>query len=327
MAETACHLRVEDIARLGKGCKSVCVEYCRPSITIVARLVARGEDMVVESGAVAGDDFGNHAHLLHGLCLEGIDIEVVGRGQLVVVHIEDRRGEQFGGNESLVEGGGTIDFRNEAVGHDLARLVVESVGLHDLGAVAVVLHELGGQFDEVSRRVGACEGFVGCLREESVERVSELVEEGLHIVHAEQRGVALSRFVEVTDIDDYRAMVNPVGIHILMADIVHPCAGAFACAGKIVGVEDTDERAVGIGYLENLHLGVIDGHAFELLELQAIERGGELEHTAAHIAQLEIGFEFFLVEVVLLFAEFLGVVPPVPRLQFLAREVFVHECL
>jgi hypothetical protein len=47
--------------------------------------------MVVEGGAIAGDDLWDHVHFLHGLSLECVHIKCLGGGHLVIVHVEDRR--------------------------------------------------------------------------------------------------------------------------------------------------------------------------------------------------------------------------------------------
>ena len=122
-------------------------------------------------------------------------------------------------------------------------------------------------------------------------------------------------------------MIDALGIDILREDIVHPRPRTFAGTREVIGVEDTDELALGIGDLEHLDLGVIHGHICERLELQAIELRSHTERTAAHVAQLEVRLDLFLVEGILGFAEFLGVEPPVPGLEFLAREIGVEEFL
>ena len=53
----------------------------------------------------------------------------------------------------------------------------------------------------------------------------------------------------------------------------------------------------------------------------------QVKSTLTNIAQFEVGLEFLLVEVVFLCAQFLSIVPPIPGLQFLARQVLVQQFL
>ena len=69
--------------------ESIGIEHCRPRVRIVASLVARGEDMVVEGRAVAGDNLRNHAHLSHRSSLKSVYVNRIHRGEHMVVHIED----------------------------------------------------------------------------------------------------------------------------------------------------------------------------------------------------------------------------------------------
>ena len=76
--------------------------------------------------------------------------------------------------------------------HRLAGLVVLSEGVEELLLAEEVLVELRGQFHEVARHIGAGEGAVLAAGEHAVERVSELMEEGLYLVVGEERGLVLS---------------------------------------------------------------------------------------------------------------------------------------
>ena len=122
-------------------------------------------------------------------------------------------------------------------------------------------------------------------------------------------------------------MIHALGIHVLRHDIVHPSTRTFAGTGEIVGVEDTDQFAVCTGHLEYFYLGVIYWHILQRLELQAIQFGSHAERAFAHIAQFEVRLDLFLVQCIFGFAQFLGIVPPIPWLQFLARQVSVQHFL
>ena len=63
--ELLSHLRVEDVACLLEGRKRICIQHGCPCVAVVASSITRGEDVVVEGRAIAGDDLWNHVHLLH----------------------------------------------------------------------------------------------------------------------------------------------------------------------------------------------------------------------------------------------------------------------
>ena len=153
------------------------------------------------------------------------------------------------------------------------------------------------------------------------------MEEGLHIVHREQRGVAGSRFIEVTYVDDHRTMIHAFGVDILRQDIIHPCARTFACTREIVGVEDAYQRTVGFGYFEDFYLFVINRHVLQFLELYAIQFSCYTERTLAYVVQLEVWLDLLFIQCIFGFAQFLGIEPPVPGLEFLTRVVLFQQLL
>ena len=116
-------------------------------------------------------------------------------------------------------------------------------------------------------------------------------------------------------------MIHAFRIDILRQDLVHPRARAFACTREIIGIEDAHETAIGFGYFEDLHLFVIHRHILQFLELHTVQLSGYTKRTFAYVIQLKIGFDLFLIQRILGFTQFLGVEPPVPRLQFLSRVV------
>ena len=142
VTETCCCLGVEEVACFLERCKRIGIKYRRPCVAVITSLVAGGEDVVVERRTIANDDFVNHSHLLEALLLESVDIKTFRCGQFMEIHIEDRSREEFGRHEALVELTGSIDLGDEFVGDHLTCLIVESVGLENLGLVSVVLHEL-----------------------------------------------------------------------------------------------------------------------------------------------------------------------------------------
>ena len=59
------HLWVEDVASLLERCKRICIQYGCPCVAIVASRITCGEDVVVESRAIASDNLWDHLHILH----------------------------------------------------------------------------------------------------------------------------------------------------------------------------------------------------------------------------------------------------------------------
>ena len=241
------------------------------------------------------------------------------------IHIQNRCREQFGGHKTLVELACIVDLLDQAVGNHFSGLIVTRVGTDDLRLVAIVLHKLAGQFDEVARRVGTAKTLVVRLAEQAVKGVTKLMEECLDIVHREERRVACGGFVEVTHIDDDGTMVHAFCVDILRGNVVHPSTRTFTGTREIVGIEESYQRTVGFGHLKHLYLRVIHRHVVHFLKIDTIQCMRQIKGAFAYIVQFEIGLQLLFVEVIFLCTQFLGIVPPVPRLKFLARQVFVHH--
>ncbi len=135
-----------------------------------------------------------------GVAVAGLDLrdqsERRGHALLVLVHVErrvvvlvvqaqvgERRGQQLGGSEALVEILAVAQLLHQLVGNHLAREVVRGVLTQHLGFESPVLHDLRGQLHEVALHVG--QTAVAHLVEHEVERMAELVEEGLRLVERE----------------------------------------------------------------------------------------------------------------------------------------------
>ena len=147
-----------------------------------------------------------------------------------------------------------------------------------------------------------------------MEGVAELVEEGLALVEGEQRGFVSGGFGEVADHLDDGDDVVAVAVHFLSAEFSHPSTAAFAGTGVEVHIEYADdlvtvEDFVGVG------LFVVGGEGVVLTEGDAVEFTGSGEGSFADVVEGEVGTHDIVVEVIFLFAEFLAVVAPVPRLQ------------
>ncbi len=89
---------------------------------------------------------------------------------------------------------------------------MQRVALEDRGHRQPVLKELRGQLDEIARDRRPGERGVGDVRQEPVQRVAELVEQGARVVHRQERRLAPGGLGEVADVVDHGrlAAVDPV---------------------------------------------------------------------------------------------------------------------
>ena len=165
------------------------------------------------------------------------------------------------------------------------------------------------------------------LAQQSVQGVSELVEGGLDLVDAHILG-------EVAYVHDDGADLNSVRVIVLFAYIVHPRAASLALAGEVVCGEDTDQRTVVVGKLIGGNaVGVVAGHSLEHLGVHSVENLGSREDSFDYVLCLEVRAGLSLVEVILCLADLLGIVPPVPLLDFGALgklaclDILIHNSL
>ena len=205
-------------------------------------------------------------------------------------------------------------FFDQCVGNDFAGLVVFGIEGEHFGFECPIFVYLAHHFDKIARHVGAGYARIVALRQQAVQGVSEFVEQSFDFVEREQRRCVGGGFGEVAHVDDNRAYHLAVDVA-LAAEIVHPCAAAFAGAWVVVSVEQTDERSVGIGYFECLDVGVIHRHRVQFFKFQSVEFVCERKYAGAHIFHLEVGFDFAFVERIFFLTQFFGVVVPIPRFE------------
>ena len=234
------------------------------------------------------------------------------RGGEVKVEIDQRRGGVFDRGEALVEGARGEHLLQHRFRHGLAGLGMDGEPAQHLGLLEPVLVELRGQLYEIGGDAGAGEQRIGDVRQQAVEGMAELMEEGAGVVEGEQRRLALRRLGEVHDIDDDRpdiAAIEPL----LVAEAAHPGAAALRRAGEVVAHEQADEAAIPARNRPDPDIGVIERDVVDPGEAQPEEAGGGVEGGLDHLVELEIGLELGLVEIEAALAELLGVVAPVGR--------------
>ena len=160
-----------------------------------------------------------------------------------------------------------------------------------------------------------------------MQRMSELVEYGLHLVHVEI-------LFQITYVHDDRTYHIALSIDFLVADIVHPSTTSLALARQVVSSEDTQQLTLVVCHFIGCHLiFIISRHTIQFLHVHSIERLGSNKDSVYHILQLEVRLDEVFVEVIFQFAHLLGIVPPIPRFnlatcwQFACCDVLVHHFL
>ena len=249
------------------------------------------------------------------------------------LHVEDGSGAKLGSHEALIELRCGLDLVHQFLGDNLAGLVMDGVLGEKLGLESPVLVELREGLDEVAGHGSTAHGRIMALGQEAVKGMAELVKSGLHLVHGQESRTVLVRRGEIADIDYDRTYFLAVGIVVLVAEIVHPCAAALGRAREIVAEEDTEQGAVGIGELPGLSCVVVELHPLQTLEVHPVQGMSRLEDTLLHVLHLEVRLGQVLVKVVLGLAYLLGIIPPVPWLDLgpyrekSGLDVLVHDLL
>ena len=274
-------------------------------------------------GAVTHDDLMRHLQLGQLLTLElvRIDIHVAGQVQL---HVDQRRGQVFGRAEALAELAGRLDLVDQGLRDRLAGLIVQGELVQHLLGRQPVLVQLAGELDIVARHGRARHRRIGGVGVQAVQGVAELVEQGGGVVPRDQQGLAGLALDEVGVVRDDRGdlALEPL----LRAVGVHPRARALARAG--IGVEVPQAHVLaGLGHLIDGDVLVIDGDAFQLLVLEAVELARGPEHALAQLVQLQVRLHLVHIEGVLRQADLLGVETVVPRLQLEPAAFLVDDRL
>ena len=140
-----------------------------------------------------------------------------------------------------------------------------------------------------------------------------------------QRRLARRGLGEVGDVVDHRQRAQQLR---LADEDVHPRAAVLVVALEVVAVPERQRLAVGVEDFEDLHVGVVDGNVCALLEGDAVELVGGVEHAVLeHVVQLEVGLDLRLVQIVLRLAHLLGIEVPVPGLKLESALLRIDERL
>ncbi|KAF5039535.1 hypothetical protein DSECCO2_542880 [anaerobic digester metagenome] len=94
-----------------------------------------------------------------------------------------------------------------------------------------------------------------------------------------------------------------------------------------VHIQNSQVLVVGIEYFIYGNIFVINRHVLELFERNAIQFVAQREYTFANIIETEIRTKHFFIQVIFFLADFLGIEPPVPRLQFEVPTFLINHFL
>ena len=270
-----------------------------------------GEDVTELRRTVTQRDLLGHADLFQFASLEGADI-LRGGGRLgVEFEIDQRRGGELDGGETLVEFSRGQEPLQQIVRQRLAGLVVAGELLQHLGPLLPVLVELRRQLDEIGEHGGARQRRIGHVGEHAVQAVAELVEQGAGIVGRQQRGLGSGALGEIADIDDER---RDLAVELLLvAQRGHPGAGALGRPGEVVAVEQRLVLAVTAPDLPDPDVGMPERDILALGEGDAEQAGGAVEGGLDHVVEHQIGLDRSVVEIGAALPQLFGVVTPIPR--------------
>ena len=189
---------------------------------------------------------------------------------------------------------------NEAVyqvlGHFPAGLVMLCKTVEILFLSEEILIELREQFHEIMVHIGTAQTLVLCLGRQTVESVTEFMQERLNLVGIEKHRVAACRFREIADNRNQRYRLVTLVIFCLGTEFSHPGTRTLAGTIEEIGIKDTEKLSVILVHIVDSHIGMIFVYLSVLLELVAIEFGGEPEHSVNRVVQFEIWFQLLLVE-------------------------------
>ena len=257
---------------------------------------------------MAHRQFGGHVQLGQFLALEGVRVDVGVAGQ-VQLHVDQRRGQQFGDLEALAEFAGLLDLVDQRLRDWLAGLVVQGELAEHLRGRQPGLMHLARKLDVVAEHPSAGKAWIGDPGVQAVQRVAELVEHGDGVAPGDQHRLAGRAGDEVGVVGDDGGDLAAIG---LLGPIgVHPGAGALAGAGIGIEVPKPHMATAALDLIDG-DGGVLDRHIGHRTEGEAIQLAGHPMHAVTKLFELQVGRHVVQVEVVPGGAHLLGIVAIVP---------------
>lgn len=224
MAEIAAGLRVEHPLFLEAG-KGIGIQHLCPLVAVVARGIAGG---AAEEVAEVEDVGLGPGGVLRGVALKCffdkvIEVRLVGEWPVDVqcqVHLAEAELAHIGAGFHVVA---RRDHLFEEVLRDgFVRLVVAGKAVEALPLPAPILHDLGGQLDEVPGHVDAVERLHFDLAAEVVEEVSEFVENRLDLAVSQEGGLPADGGREVATDESEVGAARRGRVALTGDEIIHP---------------------------------------------------------------------------------------------------------
>src|ERR1700723_307186 len=139
------------------------------------------------------------------------------------------------------------------------------------------------------------------------------MEQGAGVVGRQQRGLAVSSFGEVADIDDQG---RDVAVELLLvAQRGHPGAGALRGPGEVVAIKQRLVLTRTVLDLPDPYVRMPNRNILALSEADAEKARRAVKSGLDHVVEGEIGLDRGVVEIGPDLPQLLGVVAPVPRRQ------------
>ena len=146
-----------------------------------------------------------------------------------------------------------------------------------------------------------------------MQGVSELMEHRGDLVPGEQRGLTLWCLGAVAHIKDNGQLLT---LTTLFCEVAHPRATTFGGTTEVVTIEECQRLTVLVDDLEDLHVRMVCGNVCTLLECQAIDAVGSIEHTIdEHAVDIEIRLHLVFRDIQHLLLHLLRIVEAVVGLQ------------
>jgi len=174
-----------------------------------------------------------------------------------------------------------------------------------------VLENLSRELCVVTWAVNTREHRVVDLRHQTVQSVAKLVEQGLYVGEPHQRWIAFRRRRQIQIVRNQRT--NVVTIDVRCASVgTHPCAATLGVARIHVCHEQAEMIAFFVLDVE-VNYDRVPAFNGDFVKRHAEQAIRHFEGTRTDVLKVEIRFRFVLVDIEAIFADLLGIVPPVMR--------------
>ena len=156
--------------------------------------------------------------------------------------------------------------------------------------------------------------------------MSELVQESVHLIDCQQRGLLFGRRGEVHHQAHPRTYIVSIGIHMLVTELCHPSTAAFRAARVEIQVENRHELFAAIDLI-HLSIRVIWLNFLRFFEAQVIQGGSQSENPINHLIQRKIDFKFLCFKTEFLLLEFFHIVTQIPTLEGVVEALLLSKLL